>query len=281
MLQMNLLPHSFPEFPKFPPGEVWLVGAGPGDPSLITVLGVHALRTADCIVHDALVDSRLFDLAKPQAVFHFVGKRGGQPSPRQVDINAKIVELAKSGLRVLRLKGGDPFVFGRGGEEIAVLARERIPFRVVPGITSGLAAAALAGIPATTRDTNHAVILATGHLADDSDSLEPWQSLARVGQPIILYMAMSNLAKISTALQRGGFSGNTPVAIIASASTPDERVIDTCLKEAASTAKAACLEPPAIVVVGNIAALRTRTQSSAVTANTTVNAGNSFTAGTS
>lgn len=255
---MQPLPNSFPPLPEFHPGEVWLVGAGPSDPLLLTILATHALRMADYIVHDALVDTRILDLARPQAVLHFAGKRGGKPSPHQDGINDVLVAVAKTGSRVVRLKGGDPFVFGRGGEEVAALARAGIPFRIVPGITSGLAAAALAGIPATTRETNHAVILATGHLAVDDHSMAHWESLARVGQPIILYMAMSNLAKITLAFKRGGLPDDTPVAIVASASTSTERVVETCLRDAVAAAEVERIEPPAIVVVGNIAALRRR-----------------------
>lgn len=162
------LPELFSRLPEFKPGEVWLVGAGPGDPAHLTLLALHALRNADCVVYDALVDRRVLDLANGQATLQFAGKRGGKPSARQDDINRSIVAHARAGRKVLRLKGGDPFVFGRGGEEIAALAQFGVPYRIVPGLTSGLAATALAGIPATRRATNHAVILATGHLAVDA-----------------------------------------------------------------------------------------------------------------
>ena len=157
---------------------------------------------------------------------------------------------------MLRLKGGDPFVFGRGGEEAHALVREGIPFRIVPGLTSGLAAAALAGIPATTRETNHAIILATGHRAVDDEAGREWEKLAATGQPIILYMAMPHLSEIAAAFMRGGLAAETPVAIIASASHDNERVLETRLGEAAAAAKAAAIEPPTIIVVGAIASLR-------------------------
>lgn len=253
---MDPLPSSFPQFPSFASGHVWLVGAGPGDPRLLTLLAVHALQQADAVVHDALVDNRILELVKSDATIFPSGKRGGKPSARQIDISKLIVQLAREGRRVLRLKGGDPFVFGRGGDEASSLVRAGIPFRIVPGLTSGLAAAALAGIPATTRGTNFALTLATGHRAVDEQSFHEWQALGRIGQPIILYMAMSNLPEITAAIMRGGQAPDTPVAIIASATLPNEHVLETCLATAAKDAKSAGIEPPAVVVVGKIAGLR-------------------------
>ena len=162
---------DFPDLPDFPPGEVWLAGAGPGDPRLLTVLALHALQVADDIVHDALIDARVLRLAAKDAELIAAGKRGGRPSPHQRDINEVLIERARMNRRVLRLKGGDPFVFGRGWDEAAALTAAGIRFRIIPGLTSGLAAAALAGIPATSRDTNHAVVLAAGHRAEDGRSL--------------------------------------------------------------------------------------------------------------
>ena len=156
----------------------------------------------------------------------------------------------------MRLKGGDPFVFGRGGEEALSLARAGIAFRIVPGLTSGLAATALAGIPATTRETNHAVILATGHRALDEDAKRDWAAMARTGQPIVLYMAMSNLGEIARTFMDAGMAADTPVAIVASATYAEERVLETALARAADDAKANGVGAPAIVVVGHIGALR-------------------------
>jgi len=253
---MNLPPDIFPPFPEMKPGEVWLVGAGPGDPRLLTVMAVHALGVADAVVHDALVDSRILKLARAGAEIHHAGKRGGKPSPHQRDINELIIALAKRGRRVLRLKGGDPFVFGRGGEEALALVRAGVPFRVVPGLTAGLAGPALAGIPATTRETNHAIILAAGHRALDETSETEWAALAATGQPIILYMAMPHLDVIARAFESGGLSADTPVTIIASATLESERVLETRLGDAAADAKANAIEPPTIIIVGNIAGLR-------------------------
>lgn len=253
---MDRLPSTFPLFPEFLPGEVWLVGAGPGDPRLLTLMAVHALRSGDTIVHDELIDRRVLELATRSAAFHSAGKRGGKPSAHQRDINELISGLAKEGRKVVRLKGGDPFVFGRGGEEAVSLARAGIPFRIVPGLTSGLSAAALAGIPATTRETNHAIILATGHRAVDSASSREWEAMARTGQPIILYMAISNLTQIAAAFLRGGMAPDTPVTIIASATYSSERILETQLANAGADAKRDGIVPPAVVVVGRIAALR-------------------------
>ena len=253
---MNLPKDIFPPFPEMRPGEVWLVGAGPGDPRLLTVMAVHALASAEVVIHDALVDPRILRLGRAGAEIHHAGKRGGKPSPHQRDINELIIAEAKSGKRVLRLKGGDPFVFGRGGEEARALARAGIPFRIVPGLTSGLAGPALAGIPATTRETNHAIILAAGHRALDEVAVAEWEALARTGQPIVLYMAMPHIEAITAAFQRGGLSPDTPVTIISSATLEAERIIETRLATAAADARAAALEPPTLIVVGAIAGLR-------------------------
>lgn len=234
---------------------MWLVGAGPGDPGLLTLHALHALRHADVIVYDALVSEGVLALARAEAVREFAGKRGGRPSAKQSDISHRLVELARQGKRVLRLKGGDPFVFGRGGEEALVLTEAAIPYRVVPGITSGLAALALAGIPATTRTTNHAVILATGHPAD-SDQPADWAALARSGQPLILYMARRNLGGIADELMANGLSADTPVAVIVEAATPRAKVIESTLAQAKSDMTAADVDTPAIIAIGSIVSLR-------------------------
>jgi len=253
------LPEEFPDLPDFPLGEVWLSGAGPGDPRLLTVLALHALVLADDIVHDALVDARVLKMARAGAELIAAGKRGGRPSPHQRDINEVLIERARLGRRVLRLKGGDPFVFGRGWDEAAALAAAGIRFRVIPGVTSGLAAVALAGIPATTRDTNHAVVLAAGHRAEnDQTAADDWQALARLGQPIILYMPMAQLADIARSLQRGGLAADTPAALIQSATTDEEKVLDSTLGTLSADALKTGIGSPAIVVIGAIAGLRHR-----------------------
>jgi uroporphyrin-III C-methyltransferase len=241
--------------PVFEPGHVWLAGAGPGDPAHLTLGALAGLAQADVVVHDALVDARVLDLCRNGAELEFAGKRGGKPSATQGDITRRLVERARQGHRVLRLKGGDPFVFGRGGEEALTLAGEGIPFRVIPGVTSGLAGLALASIPATIRGVNQAVILATGHGADTEDGLD-WAALAATGQPIILYMAMKTLDRIAGALIAGGLSPDTPAAIVVSATLPEERVLVSTLSRIASDAEEADLHPPAIVAIGGIVTVR-------------------------
>ena len=247
---------NFPPMPDFPPGEVWLAGAGPGDPRLVTLLALHAVRSADDIVHDALVDPRVLALKRQDAQLIAAGKRGGKPSPHQKDINGILIERARAGRRVLRLKGGDPFVFGRGWDEVLALAEAGIRYRLIPGVTSGLAATALAGIPATTRDTNHAVVLAAGHRADDDHSIADWQALARLGQPIILYMPMTQLSGITAALIKGGMAADTPAALLQSATTEDEKVVDSTLGSLVEDARKNAIVSPAIVVIGVVAGLR-------------------------
>jgi uroporphyrin-III C-methyltransferase len=245
------------EYPVFTPGEVWLVGAGPGGPGLLTLDALAGLIQADVLVHDALVDPRVLALARNDAQVYFAGKRGGKPSMAQADISGLLIDLARRGLRVLRLKGGDPFVFGRGGEEILALAAAGIPFRVVPGVTSGLGALASAGIPATMRGINQAVILVTGHGALDEDGVD-WASLARTRQPIVLYMGLRNLESIADQLMRGGLAGETAAAVIASATLAEERVLVSSLERIAGDALAANLAAPAIVVIGQVVHTRQR-----------------------
>ena len=253
-------------WPAFEPGTVWLVGAGPGDPGLLTLHALHALREADWVVYDALVGDSILALAQPHATREFAGKRGGMKSPRQDDISGRLIERARAGRKVLRLKGGDPFVFGRGGEEALALVQAGIRFRVVPGITAGIGGLAYAAIPATTRDTNRAVILATGHAAkgavDDCD----WAALARTGLPIILYMGITFLDEIAAALIAGGLPPDTPTALVADATTATQRVRVTVLARAKAEAVAAGIGAPAIVAIGAIVDLRRLLQPYALTA---------------
>ena len=179
--------------PRLEPGHVWLVGAGPGDPGYLTLHAVSALPQADVIVHDALIDDRVPALAGPEARLEPAGKRGHQPSAEQDAISARLVELARDGQRVVRLKGGDPFMFGRAGEEMLALAEAGIPFRIVSGVTAGLAGPAAALIPPTLRGVNQAVIFATGHGAGDGPRID-WAALAATGQPLVIYMGVHQLA---------------------------------------------------------------------------------------
>jgi uroporphyrin-III C-methyltransferase len=257
MSQAHALAALRGDYPVFAPGEVWLVGAGPGDPGLLTLDALAALLQADVVVHDALVDARVLGLARTGAQLQFAGKRGGKPSIAQEDICMQLVDHARRGLRVLRLKGGDPFVFGRGGEEMLALAAAGVPFRVVPGVTAGLGGLASAGIPATMRGVNQAIILATGH-DPDADGVMDWPALARTRQPIVLYMGLRNLDKIAAALMRGGLPADTPAAVIASATLADQQIHVSTLDRIAAEAHAANLAAPAMAVIGDI--VRTRQQ---------------------
>ncbi len=252
---MDDLP-SPPEMPPLSPGSVWLVGAGPGDPGLLSLLALHALRQADVVVYDALVDRRVLALARSGAELDYAGKRGGRPSPQQPDITLRLIRLARAGKRVLRLKGGDPFVFGRGGEEALALAAAGVPFRIVPGITAGVGGLAYAGIPTTHRDTNSAVAFVTGHASDGEvpDGLD-WDALARM-PVLVLYMALKHLDQIARRLMDGGKPGDEPVAIVVKAATPEQRVVETTLARAAADAAAERLEPPAVIAVGPVVRLR-------------------------
>jgi uroporphyrin-III C-methyltransferase len=242
--------------PAFEPGSVWLVGAGPGDPGLLTLLAVHALQQAEVVVYDALVSDETLALANAGASREFAGKRGGRPSAQQDDISNRLIELARDDKRVVRLKGGDPFVFGRGGEEAIALAAAKVPFRIVPGTTSGLAGLAYAGIPATTRGANRGVILATGHSADAEEESLDWSEVVPLGLPLILYMAMKRLDSIAVGLIAGGAPPETPVAIVEEATTPRQRVLVTTLAAAKHDADREGFAAPSIVAIGAIVKLR-------------------------
>jgi uroporphyrin-III C-methyltransferase len=243
--------------PEFMPGSVWLVGAGPGDPGLLSVLALHALDRADCVVYDALVDRRILALARPGAMLEYAGKRGGRPSPSQPDISARLIALAREGKCVLRLKGGDPCVFGRGGEEALALAEADIAFRIVPGITAGIGGLAYAGIPVTHRDINSAVTFVTGH---DSDGAAPsavdWAAIARGSPVIVIYMGLQHLDHIAARLVAAGRAPSEPVAIISKATTAEQRVLVSSLGEAAAAAKTAGIEAPTIIVIGEAVKMR-------------------------
>lgn len=243
-------------WPEFQPGHVWLAGAGPGDPRHLTLEVLSALAQADVVVFDALVNEAVLLLC-PRAEHIYAGKRGGKPSAAQADICATLILEARKGKRVLRLKGGDPFLFGRGGEEALALTADRIPFRVLPGLTSAFAALATAHIPVTMRGLSRAVTFATGHAADEPDDLD-WAALARTGEPIIVYMGMKNLEKIIPKLMQAGLSGETPAAIIMAATTAQERIMTAPLHELAAEARRQGFAAPALIVIGSIVTMRTR-----------------------
>src|SRR5438105_10950842 len=243
--------------PDFTPGSVWLVGAGPGDPGLLSALALHALDRADVVVYDALVDPRILALAPAGAQLDYAGKRGGRPSPSQPDISARLIRLAREGRRVLRLKGGDPCVFGRGGEEALALAEAAIPFRIVPGITAGIGGLAYAGIPVTHRDINSAVTFVTGHSSGGAvPNGGDWDAIARGSPVIVLYMGLRHIAAIAARLIAAGRRPDEAVAIVSKATTPAQRVLVTSLAEAAVAAAEAGIEGSTIIAVGEVVRLR-------------------------
>lgn len=251
---MDMLPFRFPPLET---GHVWLVGAGPGDPGLLSLLALHALQQADVVVHDALVDERVLALVGRGARLDYVGKRAGVPSPRQDEISRRLVALAREGLRVVRLKGGDPFLFGRGAMEALALAEAGIPFRVVPGITAGIGGLAYAGIPATARDANSAVAFITGHDASGDTPAElDWDAIARGVPVLVFYMALRRLDAVAERLLAAGRSPDEPAAIVSRASTAEQQVVETTLGAMAADARAAEVPTPALVVVGEVVRLR-------------------------
>jgi uroporphyrin-III C-methyltransferase len=245
------------ELPPFEPGWVWLAGAGPGDPGLLTLLALHGLRQADVVVYDALVSAEILGLVQPGTTLEFAGKRGGKPSAKQPDISHRLIQLAREGRRVLRLKGGDPFVFGRGGEEALALVAAGVPFRVVPGVSAGIGGLAYAGIPITHRDVNSAVTFVTGHDASGvvPDSVD-WAALAKGAPVIVVYMALKHIAVIAERLMTAGRSPAEPVAVVSRATTHQQRVLETTLARAAADVEASGIEPPAVVAIGQAVTLR-------------------------
>lgn len=242
------------DFPTFEPGSVWLVGAGPGGPGLLTLLAFRALGEADVIVHDALVSPEILRLAPAHVERIHAGKRGGKPSPKQSDITIRLIELAQQGKRVLRLKGGDPFMFGRGGEEAGELVRSGIPFRIVPGISAGLGGLAYAGLPVTHRETNQAVIFLTGHdETGDVPGAVDWSAVSRAAPVTVMYMALKHLPVIAARLLAAGRPASEALTIVSNAANPDQSVLETTLGAAVSAIDA---PTPAIVVLGPVARYR-------------------------
>jgi uroporphyrin-III C-methyltransferase len=248
---------SLDHLPALEPGWVWLVGAGPGDPGLLTLLALRALGEAEVVVYDALVSADVLKLARPGAILEYAGKRGGKLSPKQPDISRRLIQLAREGRRVLRLKGGDPFVFGRGGEEALALVAARVPFRIVPGISAGVGGLAYAGIPITHRSVNSAVTFVTGHDASGlvPDSID-WAAVARGSPVIVVYMALKHLDVIAGRLLAAGRPPAEPMAIVSHATLPTQAVLETTLGACVADAAASGLEPPALLVVGDVVKLR-------------------------
>jgi uroporphyrin-III C-methyltransferase/precorrin-2 dehydrogenase/sirohydrochlorin ferrochelatase len=238
-------------------GFVSLVGAGPGDPELLTLRALRVMQRANVVLYDHLVAPALVDLARRDAERIYVGKEKDNHALAQDEINALMVRLAREGKRVVRLKGGDPFIFGRGGEEIDSLAAQGIAFEVVPGVTAAAGAASYAGIPLTHRDYAHACVFVTGHLKDGAAQLD-WTSLVRPRQTIVVYMGVSGLAAICAGLVEHGLAGSTPAAVVEKATLPGQRVVEGRLGTLAEQALLAGVRPPALLIVGEVVRLRSR-----------------------
>ena len=236
---------------------IYLVGSGPGDSGLFTIKGVRCMEEADAVVYDRLAPEALLKHAKPEAESIYVGKRPGNPTMSQGEINDLLVELGRAGKTVVRLKGGDPYIFGRGGEEALALIEAGLPFEVVPGVTSGVAAPAYAGIPVTHRNVSTSVVFVTGHEDPTKGRSDvDWARIAKGADTLVLYMGVGRLKEISTELVAAGRSPETPVACVRWGTIPEQRTVTGTLEDIAERVAEADLKPPAITVVGDVVALR-------------------------
>ncbi|GAA6182838.1 MULTISPECIES: siroheme synthase CysG [Aliiglaciecola] len=236
-------------------GEVYLVGAGPGDPDLLTFKALRLMQKADVVVYDRLVSKEVLELVRRDAEKIYVGKAKSQHTLPQQDINVLLADLAAEGKRVVRLKGGDPFIFGRGGEEIETLVSRNIAFQVVPGITAATGAASYAGIPLTHRDHAQSVVFATGHLKDNTIDLD-WPALVQKNQTIVFYMGITGLTIIRDKLIEHGMPKDMPIAMVQSATTDKQKVVTGSLATIQELAAAADIKPPSLIIIGTVVTLR-------------------------
>jgi uroporphyrin-III C-methyltransferase / precorrin-2 dehydrogenase / sirohydrochlorin ferrochelatase len=240
-----------------PVGEVYLVGTGPGDPDLLTFRALRLMQRADVVLYDRLIGERIMTLVRRDAERVYVGKKKNEHTMSQDDISALMVRIAKEGRRVLRLKGGDPFIFGRGGEEIEEIARHGIPFQVVPGITAAAGCAAYAGIPLTHRDHAQTCIFVTGHAKDGEVDLN-WEALIQPNQTVAVYMGLAMIGALAAAFLRHGMSPDMPVAVIDNGTRRRQRVVTGMMADIAGRAEEAALKGPAIIIIGTVVTLRDR-----------------------
>jgi uroporphyrin-III C-methyltransferase/precorrin-2 dehydrogenase/sirohydrochlorin ferrochelatase len=255
-------PHTNTAVGRAGRGIVYLVGAGPGDPDLLTLRAVRLMGAAEVVVYDYLVSDEILRFVNPRAERIYAGKQQACHALSQDEINRLLVALARRGKRVLRLKGGDPFIFGRGGEEAEFLARHGVPFEVVPGITSASGASSYAGIPLTHRDHARAVVFVTGHLKDGSTDLD-WPMLARPRQTVVIYMGVTRLEEICGKLAAHGLDPATPAAVIERATTPRQRVVAGTIATLPAVARAEGVKPPALIVIGEVVRVRDALSSAA------------------
>jgi len=240
---------------KLQTGEVFLVGAGPGDPELLTIRALHLLQKADICIYDNLVSKEILELVRRDAHMIYAGKLRDNHTIEQNEINKLLIKYAKKGLRVLRLKGGDPFIFGRGGEEISELMSQKIKFQVVPGITSASGVSAYAGIPLTHRDFSQSCIFITGH-EKDGDLKVNWERLNAQNQTIVIYMGLHSLAKITTNLIAVGMAKNMPIAVVQEGTTQNQKVLVSTLSRVVKKVADEKIKSPAILIIGNVVKLR-------------------------
>jgi len=236
-------------------GEVFLVGGGPGDPDLLTFRALHLMQRSDVCVYDKLISKDVLNLVRRDAEFIYVGKERDRHTVPQEKINQLLVKLAKKGLRVLRLKGGDPFIFGRGGEEIEMLMEHKIPFQVVPGITAANGVSSYAGIPLTHRDYAQSCIFVTGHMKNETLTLE-WDSLAKPNQTVVIYMGLLALSQICEQLIKRGAPKNLPIAVVEQGTTSSQKVITGSLLNITQKVKQEKLKSPSLIIIGNVVKLR-------------------------